>query len=653
MAVPPALILRPLRELVRSLLGPYLDPQPASRLIRATARQQWRLITLNFGTSLVEAFSEGVTLAVIFLAVDLLSRPVSAAGGAAIDWASNPLLGRFPLLLELITGLPRLTVFLIMMALAVLLQATQSLSHYLNEVSVGSFAARCNALITARIHSEILSLSYPCASSYRVGDLTNNALEGPEAVTKQITSTSRILVQVLLTATYLVVLIALSPWLLLIAAGLAVVISLIQQQLLPRIVRQAQRVTDSKLAISTRITEDIQGLRLLHSSGQLDAADCNLRSQTRELEHGLRRQSLLINIIGPFSSFLPIAAMAMIAVVSLVVFGDRSTGVLPSLITFVLALQRLNIRLSGIAANLNSIAENSGRFERLNDILSPKGKQYRRQGGIPFQGLRSAIEIQGVGLRYAPELPPALEQINLTLAKGSTTALVGASGAGKSSIADLLVGLYAPTAGRILIDRTDLNDLDLASWQQRLGVVSQDTFLFNASLAENIAYGCPWASLDEIEAAAGTAQALGFIETLPDGMATVMGERGYRLSGGQRQRISLARAILRNPELLILDEATSALDSQSEHLVQQALERFERQHTVLVIAHRLSTIVNADLIGVMEQGQIVERGRHGELLAKDGHYAHLWRLQASHDQALQYSSLTSPSVIPIHSKEVR
>lgn len=595
---------------------------------------------MNFGTSLVEALSEGVTLAVIFLAVDLLSRPVSAAGGVSIDWVSNPLLARFPLLVDVFTGLPRLTVFLILMALAVLLQATQSLTHYLNELSVGYFAARCNALVTARIHSEILSLSYPCASNYRVGDLTENSTSGPEAVTIQITSTSRILVQVFLTAIYLAVLIALSPWLLLVAGCLALAVSLLQKQLLPRIVRQAQRVSQSQLAISTRITEDFQCLRLLHSSGQLDVADFNLSSRTRELEQMLRRQSMLMNIIGPVSSFMPIAAMAVISVISLVVFVDRSSGVLPSMVTFVIALQRLNVRLSLILGNFNTIAGNYGRFQRLNEILSPEGKQYRQQGGIPFEGLRAAIELQEVGLSYGPELPPALRQITLTLAKGSTTALVGASGAGKSSIADLLVGLYVPTTGRILIDRTDLNDLDLASWQQRLGVVSQDTYLFNASLAENIAYGCPWASLEQIEAAACAAQALGFIEALPDGMATVVGERGYRLSGGQRQRVSLARAILRKPELLILDEATSALDSESERLVQQSLERFGRQHTVLVIAHRLSTIVYADLIVVMEQGRIIERGSHGDLLTIDGLYAHLWRQQASHDQAFQHSSLT-------------
>jgi ATP-binding cassette subfamily B protein/subfamily B ATP-binding cassette protein MsbA len=332
-------------------------------------------------------------------------------------------------------------------------------------------------------------------------------------------------------------------------------------------------------------------------------------------------------VVTPFSSFLLILAIAMIAALSLLLFGGRSTGVLPSLVTFVLALQRLNTRLSGLANTANQLADNSGRLERLNAILSPAGKQLRRRGGTPFRALEQEIRFDSVGLSYGPELPPALNEISFTLPKGRMLALVGPSGAGKSSIADLLTGLYAPTDGRILIDGADLNSLDLPSWQQRLGVVSQDTFLFNATIAENISFGTPGASLKQIEAACQAAQAAGFIEALPQGYDTLIGERGYRLSGGQRQRLSLARAILRDPELLILDEATSALDSQSERLVQEAIERFERNHTVLVIAHRLSTIVKAHQVLVLDNSLLIERGTHHSLIADAGFYRSLWRQQ--------------------------
>jgi ATP-binding cassette subfamily B protein/subfamily B ATP-binding cassette protein MsbA len=208
-------------------------------------------------------------------------------------------------------------------------------------------------------------------------------------------------------------------------------------------------------------------------------------------------------------------------------------------------------------------------------------------------------------------------------------------------LADLLVGLYEPTSGSIRIDGQNLNQMDLATWQQRIGVVSQDTFLMNTTIAGNIAYGQPAATREQIEAAAISAQAANFIHDLPEGYDTLIGERGYRLSGGQRQRISLARAILRNPDLLILDEATSALDTQSERLVQQAIERFEGHNTVLVIAHRLSTIVGADLICVMDRGQIIERGRHADLITAGGLYTQLWQLQAS-ESPLNTSMLPLP-----------
>ena len=273
-------------------------------------------------------------------------------------------------------------------------------------------------------------------------------------------------------------------------------------------------------------------------------------------------------------------------------------------------------------------ANNSASISRLNQILSRKDKQFRRLGGHKFSGLRQGISFENVVLRYAPELPPALNNVSFSFSKQQMLALVGPSGAGKSSIADLLTGLFAPSSGQIHIDGIAIDALDMASWQQRIGVVSQDTFLFNASIADNIAFGSSDANMDQIRSASQAAQAADFIEALPQGYDTLVGERGYRLSGGQRQRISLARAILRSPDLLILDEATSALDSHSERLVQEAIERFDHYKTVLVIAHRLSTIVRADQILVIKSGRIVERGCHSQLLSNGGLYSKLWQEQA-------------------------
>ena len=223
----------------------------------------------------------------------------------------------------------------------------------------------------------------------------------------------------------------------------------------------------------------------------------------------------------------------------------------------------------------------------------------------------------------------AVNHINFYIRKGETVGIVGESGSGKSSIVDLLIGLYEPTSGGILVDGCDLRSYNKESWRERLGVVSQDTFIFNQSILENIRYGLPQATDAEVREAASQAQAQNFIESMPHGYETIVGERGYRLSGGQRQRIALARAILKQPEVLILDEATSALDSETERLVQQALNQFGRDRTLLVVAHRLSTIVQADQILVLDSGQVVESGKHGDLLLLDGKYARYWEIQSN------------------------
>lgn len=572
-------------------------------------------------TNLVQALTEGGTLATVFLAVQLLSLPWP------LDFSSNPIVAAIPGLDQFLLSIPRNGLFLMLIFSSVFLQAILSISQYLNSLSVAYFAARCYSRVKAAIHSDIMGFTFACSSHYRVGYLTKQAGSGPTAVKNQITAMSGILVTGLMIIVYLAVLVSLSPWLLGAVAVLASIITLIQKKILPRIRAISMQLEDVNVEVSCQLTENIQALRLLHTSGEIDKADRNFRAMMGPIEASQRKQAMLMNIINPISTFLPIAAIGLIAGLSILLFGGRSTGVLPSLITFVLALQRLNARFANLASSFTSLSENAARIRKINDLLAPEDKQFRRRGGEIFHGLQKEIRFDAVWLQYSPDLEPALRGIDLVLPRGHTVALVGASGAGKSSIADLLVGLFDPTRGRILVDGEDLRNLLSTSWQKQIGVVSQDTFLFNASIASNISHGCPWATQDDIEDAAAKAQAHDFISQMPEGYNTTVGERGYRLSGGQRQRLSLARAILRNPKLLILDEATSALDSHSERLVQEAIAQFEQERTVLVIAHRLSTIIDADQIHVMRDGRIIQSGRHADLLNTDGPYAALWNQQ--------------------------
>ncbi|MFN9620160.1 MAG: ABC transporter ATP-binding protein [Synechococcaceae cyanobacterium] len=637
------------QRLIGRFLEPFTSHQPAAQTIRRLAREQWKLLTLNISTNLLSSLSEGATLGVIFLAISLITAT------SAEQWRRLPVLSflqSLPLVgdglkLALASSSGRMLIFAILIIGALILQILVATSSYLNSVSAGILGYRIQQVMTGQIHRRILSLSFSCASRYRVGDLLNYTQSAGPTVITYISITSELLLNSFQFVVYLAILIAISPWLMVVAFAMAAALGLTQKQLLPRLRNRSRSLVDASVSLASRQTEQIQGLRLLHTTGQITEAGRETDELLQQITRHGSRMAVISNIITPISTLLPIIAISLIATASVVVFQNRQSGILPSLVTFVLALQRLNMRLSSISNIFNRYASNNAQLERLNLILDDGDKQFVRRGGIPFTRLQKGIRLQNVTLRYNPDSPPALRNLNLTIPKGSTVALVGSSGAGKSSLADLLVGLYDPSEGEILIDGVDMQTINLMSWQKKLGVVSQDTFLFNASIAANIAYGFPDASRAAIEAAAVASQAAGFINALPDGYDTVIGERGYRLSGGQRQRISLARAILREPELLILDEATSALDSESERLVQEAIERFERNHTVMVIAHRLSTIVNADLICVMESGQIVERGGHRELLAAGGNYSRLWKQQSADrgvEREAPATSETSPLV---------
>jgi ATP-binding cassette subfamily B protein/subfamily B ATP-binding cassette protein MsbA len=597
------------RAALHALGIPFVATTPVARLIRATARQEWRLLAVNVTTTLLLAVAEFGSFAVIYRAAGLLAgAPPSGPWGLA--------------------ALPPNSLFLLYLSVALVLQLLASGSRYLNGITAGYFAARCQARITPELHRHILSLSYACASRFQVGDLVHRATVSPQAVQVEIEQLGQICSNLALVLAYVAILAVLSPALLLVAIALGMAVAALQRTIRPRLARASGVLEGRRREVAARITEDIQVLRLLHSSAATGSAQRQVAAQMASLESLMRQLSRLMSIQEPVSDLLPVVAALLIVGLSWQLFGGSTETLIPQLVTFVLALQRLNLRLIRTAANFNHLAQNSGRIEQLDDLLQTGDKSFRRQGGLPFAGLRHGVRFEAVGLRFEGRAEPSLAHIDLWIPAGSTVALVGPSGAGKSSLVDLLVGLQDPSSGRVLIDGVDLRSLDLDSWQRQLGVVSQDVLLLNASIRDNIAFGSVGSGEAAIEAAARAAGAHGFISALPHGYATAIGERGYQLSGGQRQRLSLARALLRDPQLLILDEATSALDSHSEHGIQQALAAFQGPRTVLTVAHRLSSIVQADQIVVIEQGRIVEQGRHQQLLAAGGAYAHLWLRQS-------------------------
>lgn len=301
--------------------------------------------------------------------------------------------------------------------------------------------------------------------------------------------------------------------------------------------------------------------------------------------------------------------------------GQMTPGDFTSYITAIMLVFSPMKRLASVDAKLHQAL---AAFERVSELMDRPPED---RGGEELPAIRKELIFENVELQYKRADYKALDGINLKISAGEAVALVGRSGAGKTSLVDLIPRFFRPTSGRILIDGRDTGRATIESLRGQIGIVSQEVILFDDTISNNIAMGRPGAPFDEIEKAAKAAFADDFIRELPDGYDTRIGERGVMLSGGQRQRISIARAVLKDPAILILDEATSALDTASEIAVQKALERLMKNRTSLVIAHRLSTVRNADRIVVMEKGKIIETGAHDELLEKGGIYAELNRLQ--------------------------
>jgi ATP-binding cassette subfamily B protein len=286
-------------------------------------------------------------------------------------------------------------------------------------------------------------------------------------------------------------------------------------------------------------------------------------------------------------------------------------------------------------------------FGRIFEYLDLPVDIVERPGARALSGVRGDVRLQDVWFRYAPDSPWTLEAISADVPAGTRTALVGETGSGKTTLAYLVARLYEPQRGCVSIDGVDIRDVTLASLAATVGLVSQETYLFHASIRENLRFACPDATDEEIEDAARAAQIHALIASLPDGYDTPVGERGYRFSGGEKQRMAIARTVLRNPPVLILDEATSALDSETERAVQQALDDLSRGRTTIAIAHRLSTVRDADQILVLDSGRIVERGSHEELLELGGRYAALLSGAAVDDDRRGPSSSAAARVIAL------
>lgn len=383
--------------------------------------------------------------------------------------------------------------------------------------------------------------------------------------------------------------------------------------------------------LSSRLANNLGGIATIKSF-TAEQREAKRLKESSEAYVEANRRAIRIS-----SAFIPVIRMAILAGFlatftvggMMALEGNLNVGAYGVL---VFLTQRLLWPLTGLAEVIDLFERAMASTRRILDLLAEPVHVRDEGGKVLAEPVQGDVELDKVSFHY-PSSGAGIRDISLTVPAGNTLALVGATGSGKSTLIKLLLRFYDPSNGQIRIDGQPIRDLSLQSLRGAIGLVSQDVYLFEGTIRENLAYGNPAASDTEIIDAAKTAEAWSFIEALPEGLNTPVGERGVRLSGGQRQRLSLARALLKNPPILVLDEATSAVDNETEAAIQRSLKRIGHNRTVIMIAHRLSTIVDADSIAVIEGGKVLEQGTHRELLDQDGAYANQWRVQTGQIQA--------------------
>jgi subfamily B ATP-binding cassette protein MsbA len=489
---------------------------------------------------------------------------------------------------------------------------------------------RMIADIRAAVHGHVVDMSLRFHHDRKSGDLMSR-------VTNDIGVTEAALMflfeDVLLQPFYILAALAMAAWAsweLTVAAFIFLPLFGLPIALIGKRIRKGRRKSLEKMAdVTQTMMQTYQGIRIVKSFNMEDAEKESFNdaqdSYIRKILSVMRRKSFSETIVELLFSLIII--ITLIGGGYLALRQGLSVGRLGM---FVVALGMINMPIRRLTKGYNRMQESFGALERIDELLNTRPEVDDDANARELTEVATAIAFDNVSFAYNDE--PVLRNVSLTATRGQVTALVGPSGSGKSTMLDLICRFYDPVDGAILIDGSDLRTLQRQSILKHIAVVTQETFLFHTTIYDNIRYGRPEATEAEIHEAARAANIHDFILTQPEGYQSVVGERGSKLSGGQRQRIAIARAILKKPDILLLDEATSALDTESERVVQEALDNLMRGPITFVIAHRLSTIQSAEQILVLEDGEIVERGTHTDLLANSGVYA---RLHATQFQEIQ------------------
>ena len=491
---------------------------------------------------------------------------------------------------------------------------------------LGWTGARVVADLRQRVFEHLNRLGLRFFADQRTGDLTSRLTNDVNAIREAVTSALVELLTQSLMMLGSVVLMAVLNWRLTMLVFLIVPGVTVLARYFGLKIRALARQVQDDLAETTAIAEEsLQAIRVVKAFVREPYEIARYNRAVEALFETGRRRVWISSLFGTLIGILFLTALVGIFWFggTEVLAGRLTAGDLVAFIFYAFNIARSVGGMTRLYATFNGAA---GASERLFELLAQTPEVLDARGAVPLPSVQGAVHFEGVGFSY-DDGQPVLSEVTFAAAPGQTIALVGPSGAGKTTLLNLIPRFYEPTTGRILIDGYNLRDVQLRSLRSQIAVVPQEVHLFNATIGENIRYGRLDATDAEVEAAARAANAHVFIETLPHGYATEVGERGVKLSGGQRQRLSIARALLKDARILLLDEATSSLDSASEALVQEALDRLMQGRTTFIIAHRFATVQHADCILVLEKGRLVQTGTHTELAASDGLYRRLAALQ--------------------------
>ncbi len=503
----------------------------------------------------------------------------------------------------------------------------KNVALYLQQYTVALLQGRVTRDLRDHVYARLLRLGFPFFQNTRTGQIISRLTVDVDHVRTLVTANLAKAFSSVAQLVFLLALLLLISWKLTLIALLALPPMLgLWGRFRQRLREGVLRVLDAVGDVASQLQETVSGIRLVKAASAEGWEERRFRTLTQGHYKAYIRNERWRQFFAPATEMvIATAILGLLWFGSYLVLEEGSLEA-SAFLLFLGASMKLMAPAKFLGQFPALVQPGLAAAERIFEIVDTPPEVEEARDAVPIDGFHDEIRFEAVDFEYNTG-EPVLRGIDARIRPGEVVALVGPSGAGKSTFADLLPRFHDPTGGRVTIDGRDARALRLEDLRSLMGIVAQDTILFHDTIAANIAYGRDDATREEIEAAARAAYAHGFISEFPDGYETVVGERGVRLSGGQRQRLAIARALFRNPPILILDEATSALDTESEHLVQRAIEDLMRDRTVLVIAHRLSTIDRADTILVLDEGRIVERGTHAQLLGARGVYRRLHQLQ--------------------------